>query len=112
MLLTTKNVRSMPIVFNSCPIYKPWPSTEITLAPVRANIAVINLLLVRIRRTVYTATNEVNRPVTINSRLLPIIIPTKRTIEVVPMNPIRASNKIVRSIAATATGIKNSENPS
>ena len=49
---------------------------------------------------------------TINSKSLPIIIPTNRTIDVVPINPIRASNKIVNNIAATVTGIKNSEKSS
>ena len=75
-------------------------------------IAVINLLLVLILLTVYIAIEDMNKLVTMNSRLLPIIIPTKSTIDVVAINPIRASNKIVNNIAATVIGIRNSENSS
>ena len=70
------------------------------------------MLLVLILLTVYIAIDDMNKPVTMNSKSLPIIIPTKRTIDVVPINPIRASNKIVNNIAATVTGIKNSEKSS
>ena len=59
--------------------------------------------------TAYIPTDEVNMDVTINSTLFPMRIPTSKMMDVMPINPIRASNMMVRTMAATVMGIKYSD---
>jgi hypothetical protein len=73
-------------------------------------MVVMNWLLVLKRRTIYMATEEIKIIVMINSRLLPIKMPLKRVMDIVPINPILASKRIVSNMAATLMGIKYSDN--
>ena len=82
------------------------------LLPTNAKIAVKSWLRRRSWRTAKIPTEDVNIDVTINSTLLPIRIATSKMMEVIPINPIRASNMIVSTIAATVIGIKYSDNAS
>ena len=106
MLVITRGSKSAQIVDQGFPLKSPKPIKTIKLVNNKEKIVVKTCVRVRSSLTLYIAILDKVIPTIMKSRLLPNITALRIAIDVVPINPILASNNIVRVIAETVRNRK------